>query len=346
MAGRDRKPSKVWLMLTNRCNISCVYCYNTRRDGPDMTWDTLLRAMDFIFEHTKPDAEIMLWGGEPLFAWDMIKRLLDYYPNQRFGMSTNGTLITQEIIGYLKQRGNFVTVLSLDGNKESQEKSRPGAWNMLKNVRLFTQLEDVSVHLVAYDVRSLYENVNSVCGLGFKSIFLTPAHGVEYSEEEKQIYEDELHKIARDWKAGRFEMLGWKDFQYPGLKSKDKFCGAGVTMFAISTMGNIYPCDAFYGIDRYKMGSIYSGFDLSVKRQFEDIFYNRVNCFAGCFDCVYEGGCGGRMCIQQNLLKNGSLLKPITDTCDMLRIEKKVVEGYLPKPVYQETYLGDLSANQ
>jgi uncharacterized protein len=311
-----------------------------------MSWDTLLKSMDFIFQYTKPNTDIMLWGGEPLLVWDMIKRLLEFYPNQRFGMSTNGTLVTQEIVDYLKDRGNFVVVVSIDGIKESQEKARPGTWNLLKDVKLFTELEEVSVHLVAYDVWNLYKNVAYICNLGFKSIFISPAHGVEYSQQEKEIYEQQLHKVARDWQAGRFEMLGWQDYCRVGVgkKIQDKFCGAGVTMFAISTTGDIYPCDAFYGIDKYKMGSIYSGFDLELKRYFEDIFYNRVNVFAGCSDCIYEGGCGGRMCIQQNVLKNGSILKPLTDICDMIRIEKRVVENYLPKLAYSETYQGDLSA--
>jgi len=330
MTTYDSKPSKIWLMLTNRCNIQCVYCYNKRRNDEDMGWDMVKKSIDFILMNSSPQANIMLWGGEPLIAWPIIKKLLDYYPQQMFGMSTNGTLITREIIDCIKKRGKFFTVLSIDGAKESQEKGRPNTWDLLKNVKWFTELENIQIHMVVYDVVNMYKNFRYIRDLGFKDIFITPAQGIKFTIEEQKIFEKELHKVVRDWIAGDFKSECWD--VYKNRKSgtfKEKYCGAGVSMYAITTSGDIYPCDAFYGINAYKMGNITSGFDAETRKIFENIFYDRIKFKADCKQCTHEEACGGHMCIQQNYVQTGSIYTPISETCSMLQIEKRVVESYV-----------------
>jgi uncharacterized protein len=341
LSGKQRTPSKVWLMLTDRCNLSCTYCYNKRRRDKEMSWETLMKSMDFIFKTTQPDTDIMLWGGEPFLAWPTMKKLLAHYPLQKFGTCTNGTTITREIIDTIKARGNFVTVLSIDGTKESQEKGRPGSWDKLGNVKMFTELSDITVHVVAYDIPKLYDNVLYIRDLGFKDIIVTAAHGVEYSQSDINLYKETIVRLLEEQKKGNVNMVGWGHYKTirDGELSQDKFCGAGVIMYAITVDGDIYPCDAFYGSQAYKMGNVDDGFDGDVRKIFEDIFHNRVKINGGCAECIYDGGCGGRMCIHENYVKNGSIYTPVTTTCQMLQAERCVVAETHGK--YTETYYGD-----
>ena len=41
---RKGKVKTVMLTLTNRCNLSCVYCYETEKDADEMSQETAFRT--------------------------------------------------------------------------------------------------------------------------------------------------------------------------------------------------------------------------------------------------------------------------------------------------------------
>jgi uncharacterized protein len=73
---------------------------------------------------------LYFFGGEPMLCYDnIIVPIVEYcnekYPNDfDFGMTTNGTLLDEEKIIWLYEH-KFSLLLSIDGNKETQDFNRP-----------------------------------------------------------------------------------------------------------------------------------------------------------------------------------------------------------------------------
>ena len=97
-------PVSIDLDITNDCNLRCTYCYHfssagdTKKDLSTDEW------MDFFEELKKCRVfSVSLGGGEPLLRKDF-KELIDGVVNNkmRFSIISNGLLINDEIIEYLK----------------------------------------------------------------------------------------------------------------------------------------------------------------------------------------------------------------------------------------------------
>jgi uncharacterized protein len=130
--------SRLELALSEGCNLACKYCYcGTGRDlpNPGLMSETVARqAITWLFAVSgrSKAVDITLFGGEPLLNKPVFRFVMEY--SQRLGkehgkkvsytMTTNGTLLDDEIIGYIK-RHNFGLMVSLDGPPEIQDTQRP-----------------------------------------------------------------------------------------------------------------------------------------------------------------------------------------------------------------------------
>src|SRR5207302_1062399 len=61
------------LVVTLRCNETCVYCHASRADmdavDTDMTRETAEKTVDLVLRTTSPSVTIEFQGGEPLVAF-------------------------------------------------------------------------------------------------------------------------------------------------------------------------------------------------------------------------------------------------------------------------------------
>lgn len=135
----NRKLNQMILQVTQNCNFRCKYCiysgeHNSRQrthTKKHMSWDTARKAVDFLLEHSVDSKEVHLsfYGGEPLLEFELIEKIVDYSKGRfvgkklNFGMTTNGTLLTEEKIRYLDAH-NFHIMISLDGPKEINDQNR------------------------------------------------------------------------------------------------------------------------------------------------------------------------------------------------------------------------------
>jgi len=111
------------------CNLACSYCYYRGKQslypGSDFRMsEAVLEQATRAYLHANPAAEVVFgWqGGEPLLAGlDFYRRAVGLQaqyaaPGQRVQntLQTNGTLLTEEWCGFLREHG-FLVGLSLDG---------------------------------------------------------------------------------------------------------------------------------------------------------------------------------------------------------------------------------------
>lgn len=125
------------LQLTQNCNLRCKYCVysgsykNRTHTNKRMGFETAKSAIDFYYRHSSATdvARIGLYGGEPLLEFTLIKKIVAYSENLfkgkelRFNMTSNATLLSEEIVEFL-QAHNFDLMISLDGPRGIQDKSR------------------------------------------------------------------------------------------------------------------------------------------------------------------------------------------------------------------------------
>ncbi len=130
--------SQIMLELTEECNMRCKYCiYHTGNGGYRefgknvMTFDIAKRALDqFLPNSRKDELFVSFYGGEPLICFEMFKQCTEYclktYPdiNIRFTMTTNATLMTEEIASYIASLPKAIITVSLDGPEDVHDKYR------------------------------------------------------------------------------------------------------------------------------------------------------------------------------------------------------------------------------
>lgn len=140
-----RHMEQLILQLTQRCNLRCTYCTYTanaeEKQGrghseKDMSWEVAKKAIDF-YAHNSIDTLnpfISFYGGEPLLKFELLKKCVIYCEriftekNIRFSITTNGTLLNDEVIDFFVKHDVELTI-SIDGLKTTHDMHRRFANN-------------------------------------------------------------------------------------------------------------------------------------------------------------------------------------------------------------------------
>lgn len=318
------------LNIAHDCNLRCKYCfadegeYKGKREL--MSKEVGKKAIDFVIEKSGPrkNIEIDLFGGEPLLAFDTIKEIVEYAKEQgklhnkniRFTMTTNATLLNDEIMEYLdKNMGNIV--LSIDGRKQVNDSVRvradgSGSYDsIIPNIKKMVDIRDKSKQYYARGTFTrnnldFYEDVMHMANEGFDEISIEPVvlpaeHPLSLREEDlPKIFEqyDKLvqemirrHKEGNEFKFYHFNI----DLQGgPCVYKRISGCGAGHEYVAIAPSGDICPCHQFVGNNDFVMGNLFQGFDVNkdIALKFKKAhIYNKPEC-KKCWARFYcSGGC-------------------------------------------------------
>ena len=125
------------LILTNRCNLACRYCFERgsshAKTPADMSKSTIIKALDMFVDYSQRSNELSLtlFGGEPTIAFKSIKLAVEHIEQKlvnsgkkiNFDMTSNGVLLSQEMIEYFSNH-KIKVLLSIDGLKSSHDRYR------------------------------------------------------------------------------------------------------------------------------------------------------------------------------------------------------------------------------
>jgi uncharacterized protein len=312
----------VWLMLTDRCNKDCEFCYQGRRGVDDSNSEIVHKAMEFIMKNSFSENVIVtLWGGEPLLRFDLMKELISTYPHIRFGFATNGALLTPEIVDFLGKNKDTVDIgLSIETGAEC-----PELYDFHKKCSYF-------VHLIVTDVTKIYETVRKLYRKGIRNFQIDMAHLRNYSDNDINIYRKEMQSVV-DWGRRNFynkaqpDVVTFEDairLHFEQERVGTNYCGAGYSKIAISPKGEIYPCDWFYFIGKYKMGDIFNGVSAE-DDVFKKVCHDKKNTIPTCKECELADTCRNCVCLAENYVQNQTILKPVEATCRIKKLEKNII---------------------
>lgn len=140
--------SLAYFILTEQCNLACRYCflgnytniYSREKNATKMNFETADAALKYFAYQTQQDIvqfpddkEIIFYGGEPLINFKTLQYVVErsrYYidqavlsPRLKFSMVTNGLLLNEEKIEFLKKHDVNVSI-SIDGATRSDNAAR------------------------------------------------------------------------------------------------------------------------------------------------------------------------------------------------------------------------------
>ncbi|MEG3007085.1 MAG: thioether cross-link-forming SCIFF peptide maturase, partial [Oscillospiraceae bacterium] len=343
------------LNIAHDCNLRCEYCFAGKGDYHEgrmlMSEEVGIKAIDFLLKNSgdRHNLELDFFGGEPLMNLDVVKKVVLYARSKekeynklfRFTMTTNGMLLTDDVIDFLCKEMNNI-VLSIDGRKEINDRTRKridgtGCYDAIlpKFQKLVKQRGDGQYYVRGTFTKWNKDFSNDVLHMnemGFDQISVEPCVSdpkYDYSLSQEDLPEifAEYEKLAKIMiyrkKAGK----GFNFFHFmidleqgPCAIKRLRGCSCGNEYIAVDPDGSIYPCHQFVGKEEWKMGNIYDGvLDDNIRNQFVKCnIYTKDEC-SKCWAKFYcSGGCNAN-----GLEYAGDIHKPFKLACEM---EKKRVE--------------------
>ena len=339
----DQHPDTIILMLCQACNLRCKYCY--AGDGEYMNPGIMpeeigKKAIEFISEicGSKGQFNIIFFGGEPLMDFEKLKNLVQYAEEIAkkkgktvgFSITTNGTLLNQEVEEFLVKK-RFNVTLSLDGGKEVNDENRfyangKGAYDETVNrTKILRKNGAVGIRgtITHVDV-NLMSRWNDLKNLEVKNINFSPSVNMMSDEDYEKLiisYKEAIDKYCygirnkqKDVRTMGFVSKIFEKISQGGVRLKN--CGAGNNMLAVDKDGNLYPCHRLLTYENYQMGNIFTGLDKQKYSKLEqdsiiDNYEECKNCWLSSFCC---GGC-----VQENLIMESQPNKPYSNYCKYIQ---------------------------
>ena len=272
----------MYLCISNTCNARCIYCFahqgNYGKKDMIMDCDTAYRAVDYMMEKVPEEscASIIFFGGEPLIAYDIIEKTVEYvkstYADRKYGFSitTNGTLLNAARMKFLLDN-NFKIAISIDGGETVQNEQRPladGTNSFLKVKEILSPYLKNENRIIArgtyyLDRFSLADSYKDILGLGFSEANIVP--DFIYMTKDKMdnlLWQmDRLHNFVLEYVSEHdnfpFGLITRRIRQlFLSEENNKKDCGLGQTTFSIDAYGDIYPCHRFSDSHETRIGTL------------------------------------------------------------------------------------------
>lgn len=381
---RDRSLNinSFYLIISQNCNMGCTYCFANKGmyyKAGLMSKKTAKDALSLFNDISSSDCEITFFGGEPLLNFDVIRETVNYAKELfkgrtvGFGLVTNGTIISNEIIEFFKKNG-FMVQVSVDGNENFHDKHRkfrngqPTYQKIMQNVRgmkeagVFVGVRATLCHgntdikdFIKYCAIDLGINAGIVPvrsndkDMIFGKDDVDALYKIYMEEYEEIVSTGEITKILRNPLLCSMIRICFEMENLSPAKFEPHFCQAGKNSITVDVSGDIYPCHTFIGYEGFRMGNINNP-DMEKIQDFVEKAHwkNKTTCP----DCFARIVCGGG-CSNASYTANGDMRIPYKHFCEFMRSMFKLAiifyvymkKGGLPyewvkSPVYLE--LGDL----
>ena len=123
--GAHYRPVVVW-NVTRRCNLLCAHCYTAstdRRARNELTTSEARSVVEDLADFGIP--ALLFSGGEPLLRDDVFELMsLSASLGVQAVLSSNGTLLTDEVVARLRDAGVTRVGVSLDGMEATNDRFR------------------------------------------------------------------------------------------------------------------------------------------------------------------------------------------------------------------------------
>ncbi|WP_322068726.1 quinohemoprotein amine dehydrogenase maturation protein [Paraburkholderia bannensis] len=342
----------VVLNVNTGCNLSCTYCYKEDLDTPSagrrMDLETARASVEMLIEQSpdEPRYTVVFFGGEPLSNRKLIENMVEYC-ELRFGalgkgvdfvMTTNATLLTEEIVDWLDAH-RFGLSVSMDGPRSVHDLNRrtvggTGTYDvvrrkaemLLKRYRSRPVGARVTLTSGVTDIAGIWDHLFNE--LGFAEVGFAPVTSGALDtfnlqpEELKQVF-DNMKALGRRYLAAALENrnIGFSNLHqlitdiHEGHK-KSLPCGAGLKMLAVDHQGELNLCHRFTGSTLPTFGNVHTGVKTEALTDFLSQRLEREG--TGCETCRIRNLCSGG-CYHESYARYGDPQHPTYHYCELMR---------------------------
>ena len=249
-------PLSLCWQVTKKCNYNCPFCLSGEQDSIDLPLDKIKSIIDILADSNL--VRIDFTGGEPFLRPDFCE-ILSYASEKGIEtlVTSNGSIWSEEIVRALLET-NTLLLISLDGDKETHDKSRgKGAYN--KAVENIKRYRDAGVPIrINYLIRKdnldkidyIYQLARNLKINRLFYIFIAP-QGKAFTntellltKEEKETYLEQIKELKRT--SGDNPFITIQDYSETGnhhscflIDSKGDVISQGYSQDDCINVGNI-----------------------------------------------------------------------------------------------------------
>ena len=139
--------STLYLLLNEKCNFHCRYCYSAEgRSKDEMSLGQMKTALEYFLSagRNAPESRTVMFigGGEPTLSWELVKQGTEYAESLALQngiklmmrLSTNGSILNDEMVAFYKKH-HFQIQYSFEVLKDVQEYQRGSFDAVDKNLK-------------------------------------------------------------------------------------------------------------------------------------------------------------------------------------------------------------------
>lgn len=342
--------------VTDNCNLRCPYCF-TKPNKRVIDMETMKAAINFVLNECKRTEQdvipnIYFFGGEPMMQFEQVivptvewtekSGIRDKYKIQ-YGMTTNGTLLSEKSLDWLANHGVNI-LLSIDGDKVTQDSQRPGPTNSSSFDLLAPKLPLILKYFPAvtfrstiepYNAERIYENYLFARDSNFQNFYLTPNIFAEWSINRIVTALEQLSFIAdkmyQDISKGNRPLV-WNELvlfmqscfsEKKAKKIELNHCGIGIDSVGIAANGDINGCqehNTYHEHDMFYIGNVFDGINEERHRQLLTTYQSIPHPVCReepslCEKCSFYVDCVQHFCPSHNLLMGRGAAENTLVTC-------------------------------
>ena len=328
------------LNITDTCNFNCRYCFVNHALN-NMSFKVADDACQWLLKNTEKPS-IFFFGGEPTLRWDdIIVPIVQKYPNFKYSITTNGFVLDKQKINFLADN-DFSVMLSMDGNKETQEYNRSiNSFEKLDSMipYLLEKLPNVNFRgtIIPFTCQNTFKNICYAFNKGFNQCYFTINIFEKWNEEDRLVLEEEIKKFTLAYINSfvndknfihlipfdnMIELLIKNELNILDNTVNIYKCGLGNGYGAIDYKGDIYTCQEIVTYrennHQFKIGNIYSGMNYDALEYLSNSIVNDlpvVNDSEECGNCPLKFCCKKNTCQVNNFICNNHCLIQSENQC-------------------------------
>lgn len=290
----------VTVILGRKCNGKCVYC---AQSGLSSVEDKIFNSDIIVFlskltkvprKDKNDKLQIILYGGEPLLYWSILKKIVEGVVNSRetvqgnyyFKIFTNGVFLNEEIVKFLNMYDVYV-VLGYDGPYED---TRPVRLRD-EQIPLFLRIKHKSVSFVvsaknndiltsALYLKNKFGKNVSIDNAAMCSYFNGDVGITDYFVDDYKMYYHRILSVMVYYEKHPVDSLFWHFVR--GMFRTNSLMQDKIDFFSIDISGNMY------GFSDKEDSFVCTIYDNGVEKILD---YRRSLHPKCCYSCAYSYYC-------------------------------------------------------
>lgn len=319
--------ANTYVLTSENCNFACTYCFlskithtngNLRNMSKEVA-DATISLLQREYQHS-PNVYskfISFFGGEPLMNIDIIQYIVERLKNLidnnefpadiKFGIVTNGALLTNDILIYCKENnigvGISYDIIEKAGQNRITKNGKETFSLVREKIEMCKSLQveySISTTVTEEILLNKEQVIDEIIHLAPHSISLNMLIADNLSNFDKKYYERYadflIEAFCRLREAGIYEdrmMRKINSFTNHQLYFYD-CCAAGGNQFVIRPDGSVGICHAFINNNKYFNASVFED-DLLINNNPDSYAWSQRTPLSNerCIDCECLGICGG-----------------------------------------------------